>query len=95
MTFKFLSFLMRTSQNFVPSNMHSNLINIEKYHVYIKTTVHNEPVVPFSMDLTKDIEAINKLRNPKVAEMIKQLSRLKYGKDREIVEAEIAQRARL
>lgn len=80
---------------FQPTFSETDLINIEKYHVYIKTTVHNEPVVPFSMDLTKDIEAINKLRNPKVAEMIKQLSRLKYGKDREIVEAEIAQRARL
>jgi hypothetical protein len=33
--------------------------------------------------------------NPKLAEMIKQLSRLKYGKDREVIEAEISVRARL
>jgi hypothetical protein len=80
---------------FQPTFSENDLINIEKYHVYIKTIVHNEPMVPFSMDLTKDVDKIDKLRNPKVAEMIKQLSRLKYGKDREIIEAEIAQRARL
>ncbi|MFC1710985.1 type IV secretory system conjugative DNA transfer family protein [Patescibacteria group bacterium] len=80
---------------FQPTFAETDLINVEKYHVYIKTAVKNEPMVPFSMDLTKDIEAIDKLRNPKVAEMIKQLSRLKFGKDKEIIEAEIAQRARL
>ncbi|GAI88374.1 unnamed protein product, partial [marine sediment metagenome] len=80
---------------FQPTFSETDLINVEKYNVFIKTTVHNEPVPAFSMDLTKDIEAIDKLRNPKVAEMIRQLSRLKYGKDNEIIEAEIAQRARL
>jgi hypothetical protein len=80
---------------FQPTFSESDLINVEKYHAYIKTTVHNEPMVPFSMDLTKDVDKIDKLRNTKVAQMIKQLSQLKYGKDREIVEAEIAQRARL
>jgi hypothetical protein len=33
--------------------------------------------------------------NPKVGEMIKQLSRLRYGRDMAIVEAEISRRARL
>ena len=47
------------------------------------------------MDLTKDMEEMEKLRNPKLAEMIKELSRLKYGVDREVIEAEINQRARL
>ena len=72
-----------------------DLLNIERFGVYVKTIVKNEPVPSFSTDLTKDIVAQKKQRNPKVAEMIKQLSRLKYGRDREIVEAEIAQRARL
>jgi len=47
------------------------------------------------MDLTRDIEAERKLANPKLAEMIKKLSRLKYGKDKNILEVEIAKRARL
>ena len=47
------------------------------------------------MDLTKNMEGMKKLRNPKAGEMIKQLSRLKYGRDRAVIEAEISQRARL
>jgi len=80
---------------FQPTFSEEDLLNIERFHVYIKTIVHNEPVPAFSMDLTKDMTEMKRLRNPKVAEMIKQLSRLRYGQAREIVEAEIAQRARL
>lgn len=80
---------------FSPTFGEEDLINIERFHVYIKTIVHNEPVPAFSMDLRKDMSYIEKMRNRKVGEMIKQLSRLRYGRDREVVEAEIAQRARL
>ena len=62
---------------------------MEKYNVYIKTIVNNEPVPAFSMDVTKDIKAERAMANPKLAEAIKQLSRLKYGKDVRLVEAEI------
>jgi len=41
------------------------------------------------------MERMEKLKNPQLAEMIKELSKLKYGVDREVVEAEINQRARL
>ncbi|HUV42495.1 MAG TPA: type IV secretion system DNA-binding domain-containing protein [Patescibacteria group bacterium] len=80
---------------FAPTFGEDDLINIDRFHAYAKTIVSGEPVPPFSMDTTKDFNLMKKRANPKVAEMIKQLSRLKYGKDREIVEAEIAQRARL
>jgi len=80
---------------FQPTFGEDDLLNIERFHAYVKTIVRNEPVPPFSMDLTKDMEVMKKLRNPKVAEMIKQLSQLRYGQAREIIEAEIAQRARL
>ncbi len=78
-----------------PTFNESDLINIDRYNAYVKTNVHNEPVKPFSMDLTKDMTKVNASRNPKVAEAIIQLSRLKYGRSRELVEAEISQRARL
>lgn len=78
-----------------PTFNESDLINIDKYNAYVKTNVHNEPVKPFSMDLTKDMTKVNAARNQKVAEAIIQLSRLKYGRSRELVEAEISQRARL
>lgn len=80
---------------FVPVFNESDLTNIEKYHVYIKTIVENEPVPPFSMSLEKNMDAQNARKNPKLAEMIKQLSRLKYGVDREQVEADIKIRANL
>ena len=63
--------------------------------LYIKTIVRNEPVPAFSMDLTKDMGKIRKMRSKKMSEMVKQLSRLKFARDRNVVEAEIAQRAKL
>ena len=80
---------------FVPTFNETDLTNVEKYHVYIKTIVKNEPVPPFSMSLEKDMTSQDARRNPKLAEMIKQLSRLKYGVDRDQVEAEIKVRANL
>lgn len=80
---------------FQPTFNESDLINIDKFNAYIKTNVHNEPVKPFSMDLTKNMTEVNAARNAKVAEAIIQLSRLKYGRSRELIEAEISQRARL
>jgi hypothetical protein len=47
------------------------------------------------MDLTRDMKAEKSLANPRVAELIKELSRLKYGRDAVQIEAEIGQRARL
>lgn len=80
---------------FTPTFNETDLTNIEKYHVYVKTIVNNEPVPPFSMSLEKDMDAVKARMNPKLAEMIKQLSRLKYGKDKDIVEAEMTTRAKL
>ncbi len=80
---------------FQPTFNESDLINIDRFNAYTKTIVHNEPVKPFSMDLTKDMAKVQVQRNPQVAAAIVQLSRLKYGRSRELVEAEIAQRARL
>ena len=73
----------------------SDLINIERFHAYMKTIVDNEPVPPFSVDMTKDIKKFKAGANPKIAQAIIQLSRLKYGRPKELVEAEINQRARL
>ncbi len=86
------SYLQR---EFQPVFSEPDLINVERFHVYMKTTVKGEPVPPFSADLTKDIAVLKATANPKLAETIIQLSRLKYGRPRELVEAEVTQRARL
>ncbi len=80
---------------FSPTFNEHDLTNIEKYHVYIKTIVGNEPVPPFSMSLQKDMDAVKARMNPRLAEMIKQLSRLKFGRDRDDIEAEMKIRAKL
>lgn len=82
-------------REYQPVFTESDLINIERFHAYMKTIVHNEPVEPFSVDLTKDMKEFKAGANEKIAEAIIQLSRLKYGRAKELVEAEIAQRARL
>jgi len=82
-------------REFQPIFSESDLINIERFHAYMKTIVHNDPVPPFSVDMTKDVEKLRKEANEKIAQAVIQLSRLKYGKPKELVEAEIAQRARL
>jgi len=86
------SYLQR---EFQPIFSESDLINVERFHVYMKTIVDNEPVPPFSVDLTKDVQALKAQGNEKLAETIIQLSRLKFGRPQELVEAEITQRARL
>lgn len=80
---------------FQPTFNETDLINIDKFNAYVKTIVHNEPVKPFSIDLTKDMKKVMSEKNTQIAKAIVQLSRLKYGRSRELVEAEITQRARL
>lgn len=83
------------SHEFTPTFAEDDLLNIERYHVYTKTIVNNEPVPPFSMDLTRDITKEKELESARVSEIIKEMSRLKYGRDMRLVEAEITRRAKL
>ena len=80
---------------FQPTFSEADLINVDVYNAYVKTIVGNEPVPPFSLDTTKDISKEKEMINNRVSELIKELSRLKYGKDVRSIEEEIAQRARL
>ena len=83
------------SHEFQPVFSESDLINIDRYHIYMKTIVNNDPVPAFSVDLTKDMKKLKAQSNEKLAQNIIQLSRLKYGRPREIVESEVTLRARL
>ena len=80
---------------FQPVFNEADLINVERFHAYVKTLINSEPTNPFSLDMTRDLEEEKKLENPRVAELIRELSRLKYGRPRDLVEAEIAKRSRL
>lgn len=83
------------AREFTPTFGEDDLLNIEKYHVYLKTIVNNEPVPPFSMALSSDIIDKLKNRNHKLADAIKEMSKLKFGRDVRLVEQEITRRAKL
>jgi len=80
---------------FTPVFNQDDLLNIEKYNVYIKTIVNNEPVPPFSMNLHKDMGRQKEMMSEKVSGIIKEMSKLKYGRDVRLVESEIVKRAKL
>ncbi len=80
---------------FQPVFNEQDLINVERYHCYIKTLIGGEPTKPFSLDMTRNLDEEKKMENPRVAELVRELSRLKYGRPSELVEAEIAKRSRL
>ena len=80
---------------FTPVFNENDLINVDVYNAYVNTIIGNKPVPPFSVDLRKDMTEFKKQENKQVAKAIVQLSRLKYGRPRELVEAEISQRAKL
>jgi len=83
------------AHEFAPVFGEDDLLNVERYHAFAKTIVNNEPVPPFSMDLTKDIAKLEATKSDRIAEIIKEMSRLKYGRDEKLVEAEITRRAKL
>ena len=81
------------TKQFQPEFGEHDLLNLGTGEIYLKTMVNGVPRDPFSVKVAAAEK--KKPGNPKMAEMIKRLSALKYGRPRAIVEAEIAQRARL
>jgi hypothetical protein len=66
-----------------------DLINVEKYTAYIKLLIDNTTSRPFSIQTVSPIPGV---KSDDLAAKIKALSRLKFGQDRNIIEAEIRQR---
>ena len=77
-------------KEFAPVFNQYDLINIEKFTAYVKLLVDNTASRPFSMKTLWPLPGIEK---SDIVSKIKTLSRLKYGQDRNIIEAEIARRA--
>ncbi|MBI3558960.1 type IV secretion system DNA-binding domain-containing protein [Candidatus Gottesmanbacteria bacterium] len=83
------------AHEFAPTFGEPDLLKIEAFNCYVKALVNNEPTPAFSMEIDHDFARLNKARNPKTAQMIKELSSLKYGRDVREVEAEIASRSHM
>lgn len=77
-------------REFTPTFNQFDLINIEKYHAYVKLLIDNTTSRPFSLAVPKLPDG-----NPVLAQKIKELSKLKFGRERSVVEAEIMRRMQL
>ncbi|MBI2596326.1 type IV secretion system DNA-binding domain-containing protein [Candidatus Daviesbacteria bacterium] len=80
---------------FAPVFSEQDLVQIEAFHIYMKTQVRGQPVPPFSVDTTKDLKAWQAMIRADVGRAIKELSRLTFGRDKKMVEADIAERSKL
>ncbi len=78
------------AKEYAPVFSSYDLVNVEQYTAYVKLLIDNTAAKPFNM-FTYPPRSGNK----QLAAAIKELSRLKYGRPREIVEAEIMERAQL
>ena len=72
---------------FAPTFTASDIIKLENYNAYVKMLVGGSPVKAFNMRTLAPVPG-----NPELIDKIKELSYLKYGKDRIEVEAEIMSR---
>lgn len=78
------------AKEFAPVFGAYDLINVEKYTAYIKLLIDNTAAKPFNMMTYPPMPG-----NKKMAAAIKELSRLKYGRPQELVNAEIMERTKL
>ncbi len=76
-------------KEFAPTFNEFDLVNIDKFTCYTKLLVDNAALRPFSMKTKYPLPG---RENLELAEKIKNLSRLKFGKDKSLIESEISQR---
>ncbi|MBU2068396.1 TraM recognition domain-containing protein [Patescibacteria group bacterium] len=74
-------------KQFEPTFDENDLINIDNFNAHIKLMINNETSTPFNL-----LTYLPEKDNPEIAQGIKNLARLKYGRDKAVVEQEIAKR---
>ena len=73
------------AKEFSPTFNEFDLVNIERFNAYVKLMIKGTASKPFNMATLP----LSKNANPEMAEAIRQLSRLKHGRPRAEVEAEL------
>lgn len=76
------------AKEYAPVLSEQDIIGIGKYKAYIKLNIDNTTSRPFSLHTVWDTTG----KNAKIAEIIKQYSRMKYGRKKEFVDQEISAR---
>jgi hypothetical protein len=75
-------------KQFEPGFSRFDLVNLDNFNLIIKMMLNNKTSTPFKMETFPP-----KKGNPQIVEALKQISKLKYGKPKTIVEQEILQRS--
>jgi hypothetical protein len=83
-------------KDFEPQFSADDLVKQPNQHAYIKLLVDGKYPPPFSLYTNDSLPFAQREAkgNEELAQMIKQISRLRFGRDREIVEAEIKERGK-
>lgn len=76
------------AKEYAPVLTESDVLGIANYKAYIKLNIKNTTSRPFSLETIWDQSG----KNAKVAEIVREYSRMKYGRKREFVDQEIAAR---
>ncbi|NCN25196.1 hypothetical protein COT94_03850 [Candidatus Falkowbacteria bacterium CG10_big_fil_rev_8_21_14_0_10_37_14] len=71
---------------FKPEFNATDLVNVDKYSAFVRLLINNMNARPFTMKTTWPLAGT---ANPATISRIKELSRLKYGVDRQLIEAEV------
>jgi len=78
------------AKQYEPTFNQQDLMNIDNFNAYLKLLINNQTSTPFNIRIP-----FRKEGNPEMASKIKELSRLKYGRERKIVEKEIQERSKI
>ncbi len=70
----------------------SDLVNLDAFKGCMKLSVDSQPSQPFSIEIPKPWQDTSYVKDTKAVEAFKQLSRLKYGRDKDFVSREILRR---
>ncbi len=77
-------------KQFNPIFSSHDLINVDNYKCFSKILINNKTVTPFSMNTYPPTEGDNDL-----VDKLKELSSLRYGRDKNLVEMEVATRVKI
>jgi type IV secretory pathway TraG/TraD family ATPase VirD4 len=76
------------AKEYSPTLSEQDIINIANYKTYIKLNIDNTTSRPFSLETIYDTSG----QSQKIADIIKEYSRMKYGRKKEFVEQEVGAR---
>ena len=75
-------------KQFEPGFSRFDLVNLDNFRIIVKMMLNNKISTPFKMEIYPPSKG-----RPEIVEIIKKISKLKYGKPKAMVEADIAKRS--